>query len=452
MRDPVQLLALIAIVAIGTVLLWRYAVGIVLIVLAIAIGLDCLMLGKEGMDVGINVYVDDVACVVLLSAGVLVAWRKGRFPDSSSWPAFTLFALMAVNLDRGVSEFGWKPAGNGARNLLYLIVPSVALLLLRPALRVNPQRLANLLAGFGSALTAIALCRWAGVLSIPLVAPDDVVREFREVVRTLGADDALVIGQSLLAIVCLQLIDGVKLWRTCLAAILAATTVALQHRSVWVSTCVGLMWLAASSLRSSEKRWRQLAGSTFIGLTVAAGAVSSTGTAGDVVSLITANIDETQRQNSTWSWRVNGFLEATDRLFSSGTFEMLLGPPSGRDLGSSGSFASVHIHNRYVVMLAYYGVLGGLVLLLWLFAVGRKVGGWIRTHPGGGPEMHAGTAFLQALLLSQLTYFVVYTGGIVQGGITALIWLAAESRAGRIAPIVAPGYSYLAARGLPQRS
>jgi len=284
------------------------------------------------------------------------------------------------------------------------------------------------------------------------VAPDDVVREFREVVRTLGADGALVIGQALLAIVCLQLIDGVKLWRTCLAAILAATTVALQHRSVWVSTCVGLMWLAASSLRSSEKRWRQLAGSTFIGLTVAAGAVSSTGTAGDVVSLITANIDETQRQNSTWSWRVNGFLEATDRLFSSGTFEMLLGPPSGRDLGSSGSFASVHIHNRYVVMLAYYGVLGGLVLLLWLFAVGRKVGGWIRTHPGGGPEMHAGTAFLQALLLSQLTYFVVYTGGIVQGGITALIWLAAESRAGRIAPIVAPGYSYLAARGLPQRS
>ncbi|PYV76642.1 MAG: hypothetical protein DMG96_13475, partial [Acidobacteria bacterium] len=135
MRDPVQLLALIAIVAIGTVLLWRYAVGIVLIVIAIAIALDCLMLGKEGMDVGINVYVDDVACVVLLSAGVLVAWRKGRFPDSSSWPAFTLFALMAVNLARGVSEFGWKPAGNGARNLLYLIVPTVALLLLRPALR-----------------------------------------------------------------------------------------------------------------------------------------------------------------------------------------------------------------------------------------------------------------------------------------------------------------------------
>ena len=415
------------------------------------------MLGKEGMDVGINVYVDDVACVVLLSAGVLVAWRKGRFPDSSSWPAFTLFALMAVNLDRGVSEFGWKPAGNGARNLLYLIVPSVALLLLRPALRVNPQRLANLLAGFGSALTAIALCRWAGVLSIPLVAPDDVVREFREVVRTLGADDALVIGQSLLAIVCVQLIDGVKLWRTCLAAILAATTVALQHRSVWVSTCVGLMWLAASSLRSSEKRWRQLAGSTFIGLTVAAGAVSSTGTGGSetidrVVSLARTNFDETQQQDSTWNWRVKGFAEATERVSSSDTFEMLLGPPSGRDLGSSGSFASVHIHNRYVVMLAYYGVLGGLVLLLWLFAVGRKVGGWIRTHPGGGPEMHAGTAFLQALLLSQLTYFVVYTGGIVQGGITALIWLAAESRAGRIAPIVAPGYSYLAARGLPQRS
>jgi hypothetical protein len=92
-------------------------------------------------------------------------------------------------------------------------------------------------------------------------------------------------------------------------------------------------------------------------------------------------------------------------------------------------------------MLAYYGVLGELVLLLWLFGVGRKVGGWIHPHPGGGPEIHAGTAFLQALLLAQLTYFMVYTGGIVQGGITALIWLAAESRPGRIHPIVAPLYT-----------
>src|SRR5439155_14643123 len=271
-------------------------------------------------------------------------------------------------------------------------------------------------------------------------------------VRARGADDALVIGQSLLAIVGLQLIDGVKLWRTCLAVILAATTVALQHRSVWVSTCAGLMWLAASSLRSSQKRWRQLAGSNFIGLTVAVGIVSSAGTADHVFSLITANIDETQRPNSTWRWRVNGFSEATYRLRSSDTFEMLLGPPSGRDLGSSVSFASVHIHNRYVIMLAQYGVLGGLVLLLWLFSVGRKVGGWIRPQPGGSPEIHAGTAFLQALLLAQLTYFLVNTGGIIQGCITALIWLAAECRPGRIHPIVAPGDSYLAERGLPQRS
>src|SRR5437016_13285862 len=101
MHDPVQFLALIAFLAIGATLLWQYAVQIALMAIAVAIGLDCLQLAKEGMDVGVTVYVDDIACLVLLSAGGMVVLRNGRFPDSSSWPVFGLFTLMAVNLARG---------------------------------------------------------------------------------------------------------------------------------------------------------------------------------------------------------------------------------------------------------------------------------------------------------------------------------------------------------------
>ncbi|PYV34466.1 MAG: hypothetical protein DMG09_21050 [Acidobacteria bacterium] len=166
---------LIAVLALCAGLLWQYPIAIALVAVATPIGLHCLQLGNDGIDVGVNVYIDDVACLVLLCAAAVVVVRKQRLPDSSSWPVFTLFALAAINLARGAAEFGLKPAGNGARNLIYLIVPSLALILLRPALRVYPRRLANLLAGFGCALTALAVCRWTGALSVAVggcLSPD----------------------------------------------------------------------------------------------------------------------------------------------------------------------------------------------------------------------------------------------------------------------------------------
>jgi len=275
---------------------------------------------------------------------------------------------------------------------------------------------------------------------MPQLDPGEVESDFREVVRTLNAGDALVIGQSLLAIIYLQFFHGVRMWRTSLAAILAVVTIALQHRSVWVSTFVGLVWLAASCLRSSQRRWLQLAGTTFIGITVTVITLSATGGMDRVISLITANFEETQQQDSTWSWRVNGFAEATERLFSSNTFEMLVGPPSGRDLESSASFASIHIHNLYIATLAFYGLFGGILLAVWLFAVVRRVGPWVRVNHGNSPKMRAGTAFLQAVLLSQLTYSFAYTSGIDQGSITALIWLAAtsQSETGKVCALSRP--------------
>jgi hypothetical protein len=167
-------------------------------------------------------------------------------------------------------------------------------------------------------------------------------------------------------------------------------------------------------------------------LTVALITLSVTGGMDRAVSLIRANIEETQRNNSTWSWRVNGFAEATDRLFSSDTFEIMVGPPSGRDLRSSAHAESIYIHNQYIATVAYYGVVGGLILVIWLFAVARELGGWIHKRPEDGKSANVRVAFLEALLLSQLTYFVAYQGRIVQGSITALIWLAARSRLGKV--------------------
>lgn len=421
--SPLQYLLLAVLVAVAALiagLLLQYPILVALIAVGAAIAVDFLELIPDGIDVGINVYIDDIACLVLLVTGIIVILRKGRLPEKSTWPVFALFGLMVINLARGASDFGLKPAGNGARNFAYLTVPSFAWLLLGPVARVDPRRLANWLGVLGCTLTIVALCRWAGVLPMPKMDFED----FRELPRALPAEYAIVIGQSLLAIGYLQTTRGVRWWGICLAGVLASTTFALQHRSVWVSTFLGVTWLAVRTLKVSQRFWLQLAVTAFAGFLVIS-IFAGPDNIHRVVALAQANFEETQQQDSTWSWRVKGYAEATDRVFSGDALETLLGPPSGRDLGSSADFASVHIHSRYVDTLAYYGVVGAIVLIIWLSSITKRVGRWVRDRREASREMHVGTAFLQALLLSQLTYFVPYSGGMIQGAITALIWLAA---------------------------
>jgi hypothetical protein len=428
--DPILLLTVAAVLAIAGALLWKYPIQIAVAAVVIAIALD-LLLGVYGIELGINVYADDIACLVLLSAGVCVALRTTRFSPGRCWPVFALFALVLINFARGASEFGLKAAGNGSRSLTYLIVPSVTVALLRPALRVTPQHLALWLTVLGCVLAIVAGCRWAGTLPVPEQVLDEAGN--RAVVRVLPAEFTHLIGQALFAIAALQLIRGVRWWKVGIAGMLATITVALQHRSVWAATVVGLMWLAAGSFRSSQKRWFQLVGTTCIALSLAAMTLSATGGIDRVELLVRTNLNETQQQDSTWTWRVGGFAEATDRLFSSDTSEILFGPPSGRDLGSDVGMASVSIHSRYVETLAHYGILGGVLLLIWLVAVARKVGGgWVRGRSWEGRPMSVETAFLQALLLSQLTYFVAYSGGLTQGEVIGLIWLTATADTERV--------------------
>jgi hypothetical protein len=109
MRDPVLLLALVAVLTIGATLLWEYAVQIALASMAGAVVLDSLQIFQAGIDIGVNIYIKDILCLVLISAGALVILRKGINPGIVSWPLFALVTLVAINLARGIDTFGLKP-------------------------------------------------------------------------------------------------------------------------------------------------------------------------------------------------------------------------------------------------------------------------------------------------------------------------------------------------------
>jgi O-antigen ligase len=155
-------------------------------------------------------------------------------------------------------------------------------------------------------------------------------------------------------------------------------------------------------------------------MVVIPGALAS---AGNIAAI---NVGEVQSINSTWAWRVAGYEEATARLLDSGPVDMLIGPPAGwaADLTAT-SFSSTIIHSRYIEVLAYYGILGCAVLLLWLGMLAKRIGRTTRLLRGRPARNHAQAHFLEALLLSEIVYMIPYTGGILQSAVLGLIWVAA---------------------------
>jgi hypothetical protein len=427
----VQVLAVVTGLIFGGVLLARSPVRVALVVLAITIGLDSVTWPDSfGVGLGVNVYLDDVAILVFLAAGVIVALRRKAAPEVPTWPLFVLLALLAINFIRGASEFGIKPAGNGVRDLASLIVPSIGFLLLKPSLTLPPERIARWFVWFGCGFVLFAAARWIGVLS----TPQDLIEstsDFRQVVRVLPAPEAMIVAQALIAILFIQLRNGVRWWGALLGGVLVVTTIALQHRSVWTSLLVGLGWLAIRTFRRAAVPWLQIAAMVFVGATIAGVILVHTGRVDSVASLVAKNVDEPSQEDSTWNWRVQGFSNATDRTLSGGLIDALLGPPSGKDLGPGASVASIFIHNLYVSTLAYYGLIGVTSLLAWLFITAKRVGGWVGSTRETR-EWWIGRVFLQALLFSQLTYFMAYSGDLLQGAVLAVVMVLLGTDSGPV--------------------
>ena len=118
-----------------------------------------------------------------------------------------------------------------------------------------------------------------------------------------------------------------------MVGLFSALVFALQHRSVWSATAAGLVWLAIWSPRLPRGEWLKF---TVLGLWLGAAVVISplvaSGPYERVVRLLNSNIQEVNQEDSTWAWRMEGYLEAIQRIFSNGAVEAVLGPPSGRDL------------------------------------------------------------------------------------------------------------------------
>jgi hypothetical protein len=371
---------------------------------------------------GIFIYLDDIGCVVLIAAAMILAVRTGHLSSTFCWPLLILLGLAILNFCRGVALYGVKPAGNGVRDLVYLILPIIAISAIQPA-RIGISRIALWLCGASLLFVAVGFLRWSGVLPIP----EDVLGadEMRDVIRVLPADYAMLIGHALIAILAMQIIRGVRVAGLLMAACFGAILLVLQHRSVWTAIAVGIAWLAFRSLPRARAQWMHLASLVLAGATIASLLLVHYGYADKLISLLTLNVSETQQDDSTWSWRVNGFSEATERTFSAGALDAAIGPPAGNDLSGIADMASVHIHNRYISTLAYYGVIGVALFGIWLWLFAARIGLFgvaTRYRQRRSPA----AMVIEALFVAELTYFIAYSGGLLHGALLGMFWVAAS--------------------------
>lgn len=403
-------------------LIVRYPAQTAFAVLCIALLYDCVKgMPQPGINLGVLIYADDLACATMMIAVILLVIRSRSISHDICWPGAILLAMAMLNFLRGAIQYGVRPSGNGTRDLVYLVIPVVAVSSTHLRTRLRVYHITAFLCAVSFAFLAVAILRWGGVLSISEYSADP--GDFRTIIRVLPADFAMVIGQAFIVLVGMRIVRGTSPVGMLAAASFGVTLLALQHRSVWVATAIGIIWLVSRTWKYAGREWGRIGAIGLGGAMLGVVLLTAFGRTENAFALIENNVKETQQSDSTWAWRVNGFTEATERTFTSGFIEATIGPAAGRDMEGIASVASVHIHDRYVEILAYYGVLGLLTFLWWLWTLVERLQS-MNVVARKRRDVPFEAVLLESLLISQITYFVAYFGGIFSGVMLGIIWIA----------------------------
>ena len=153
--------------------------------------------------------------------------------------------------------------------------------------------------------------------------------------------------------------DKGSAWERKLCYLLGPVLLLLQHRTVWVVTLLGLLWLFRGQTRLLRRF--VIAGAA---LTVLGGILLATAFRDDFVM---ESLQDSATNPDTFIWRVGGWYQLIF-LRNANLFHFLLGDPFGTGFSRviGGFRVDVNPHNFYVGIYLRFGLLG-LLVLIWLF-------------------------------------------------------------------------------------
>jgi hypothetical protein len=355
----------------------------------------------QGVMVGrFHVYVSDVITVALVVATLLRCQQRGeRLRPNRTLVVF--LAILLLNMARGVVIFGLQSSTNAAREMLAMLTAAV----FYSTVRATPQLVRAvrnwlLLASVVLVLAAVNFWLHHGFGTYAVTGD-----------RALNALQALIVLETTIVVIIFPpLRDLVLRWVVPLVGFVVV--VLSVQRTVWAAALVAAAVLVVvrqktrGSTSIAGRRLLVAAAVLAVVLLVAAGPPG-------VTSSLTAGYQETTTQNSTFSWRLQGWSAMINRQIAGPVADLVAGSPSGTGNESINEALFLRAaHSQYVWTLSSTGIIG-LALLVWVYVTAlRKSRRRLRSA-----SVFVGQVALlfTALLALQLTYFVGYSSGGLVG-------------------------------------
>lgn len=386
--------------------------GFGLALLAVTSWLDASTQSAPVLQLGVRLYVADVP-LILLGAVTGLRWLVAK---DVPWrhPGWVLYVLVFLgNLAWGLATQG-TAAGVQARGDFYAIVAAsyaMSFPMARPQVRLLVRALAWLAVG----LVALTVYRWCVYyLQITDLLPPSGTYNIDGAIRVIGSPHALLLAQALLLGLYFAHISGAGGTLRVMLPLLLGLVVALQHRSVWLATMVGVGVSIVLARAERMPVWQQLAALGVLALLV----VGGLSVGGRVSEEVVSSAQRAAAGEGTVRARFENWRVTLTEWQAGGPRNLLVGKPLGGDatrtvLDKDGRLVRIGFgaHNNYVSQLVGTGVLG-LAGLLW--ALGSALRGlWraCRRSDGGDADW---AALLLMLLAVQMAYYVAYAVDFMQ--------------------------------------
>ena len=383
----------------------RFGVGLAL-VFGIAI-VDALSLGEGGVNFGINLYYADIVLgLISIVAGLRLFFARDFPTKNKAW--FIFCSVIMISLITGLASFGLT-AGVQSRGYFYFMVAGIYAM----SFEMNEARLRlvfNAMAASAFLLVSLAVYRWI-VYYTPIrsLLPASGSYNVDGPIRVIYSNHALLIAQVLLSgLFFFKSARGFAIARA-LSPFLLGAVVALQHRSVWLATLVGVM---ARLLLGNSKSGSAITQLFFLAAIVGVTAlpmVLSDKLAG-VTEQVGSSASRALAGKDTTGERLQSWHEITKKWYGAGPRSIAIGQSFGADntryvqdaRGASHKITYI-AHNLYVQTLFNTGLFGLIAFLacVWYVVVGLYR---ICRDGTGGAEAEV----LLMLVVMQLAYYVPY--------------------------------------------